>query len=118
MARSVLKMHFDSSSEDATKKLINRCIEKLDRPPIESSITKHSKEGYLATLEFFHNDSCSWSDVVVEVIDFGQRLGSGWKLFGNISSELNAVLSKDIADHISVSGLQWVELHISNENQT
>lgn len=71
----------------------------------------------MATLEFFHNDKYSWPEVVVEVIEFGQKLGNGWSLLGNISSESNAVLSKSSGHHIKISGLQWAEWQVLNELQ-
>jgi len=117
MPRSTWKLHLDSSSEESAKKIVNRCIGAFDHPPIESSIEKYSKGGYMATLEFFHNDKYSWSEVVVEVIEFGQRLGSGWSMFGNINNESNAVLSKNASNHISISGLQWAEWQVLNEHQ-
>jgi hypothetical protein len=117
MPRSSWKLHLDSSSEESAKKIVNRCIKAIDRPPIESSIKKYSKGGYMATMEFFHNDNYTWSEVVVEVIEFGQRLGTGWSLLGHISNESNAVLSKNIGNHISISGLQWAEWQISNDQR-
>jgi|GEM_PF-2852546 len=71
----------------------------------------------MATMEFFHNDQFSWSEVVLEVIEFGQRLGSGWSILGNISEESNAVLCKGIGNHIKISGLQWAEWQVLNEHQ-
>ena len=103
MSRSFWKLHLDSSSEETAKKIVNRCIKAFDRPPIESDIKKYSKGGYMVALEFYHNDQCSWSEVILEVIEFGQRLGSGWSLLGNIGNESNAVLSKQAGNHISIS---------------
>jgi len=117
MSRSTWKLHLDSSSEESAKKIINRCIKAFDRPPIESSIEKYSKGGYMATLEFFHNEDYSWPEVVLEVIEFGQRLGSGWSMLGKISNESNAVLSKSVGNHINISGLQWAEWQVFNERQ-
>ncbi|WP_428240078.1 hypothetical protein [Gynuella sp.] len=117
MPRSNWKLHLDSSSEESAKKTVNRCIKAFDRPPIESSLEKYSKGGYMATLEFFHSDQYSWAEVVVEVIEFGQRLGNGWSMFGNISHESNAVLSKNVGNHISVFGLEWAEWQVLNEPQ-
>jgi hypothetical protein len=117
MPRSHWKLHLDSSSEESARKIVNQCIKTFDRPPIESSITKYSKGGYMATLEFFHNNNYTWPEVVIEVIEFGQRLGSGWSLLGNINTESNAVLSKNVGNHINISGLQWVEWQLSHEQQ-
>ena len=117
MPRSIWKLHLDSSSEDSARKIVNRCIKAFERPPVESSIEKYSKGGYMATLEFFHNDQYSWSEVVVEVIEFGQKLGSGWCMLGNIRCESNAVLSKSVGNHIGISGLQWAEWNVFNEPQ-
>jgi hypothetical protein len=38
-------------------------------------------------------------------------------LLGHISNESNAVLSKNIGNHISISGLQWAEWQISNDQR-
>jgi len=71
----------------------------------------------MASLEFFHNDSFSWPEVVMEVMVFGQKLGTGWCLMGDIVHESNAVLSKQqSSSHISVSGVQWAEWQVLNEN--
>ncbi len=109
------KIHLDSSSEESARKVINRCIKAFGRPPIESSREKYYKGGYMATLEFFHNDEFSWPEVVVEVIDFGQRIGSGWSMLGDIKNESNAVLSKNAGAHICISGVQWAEWQVINE---
>ncbi|BBM02429.1 hypothetical protein [Microbulbifer sp. GL-2] len=117
MPRSIWKLHLDSSSEDSARKIVNRCIKAFGCPPSESTIEKYSKGGYMATLDLLHNDKYSWSEVVVEVIEFGQRLGGGWSMLGNISSESNAVLSKSVGNHIGISGLQWAEWLVLNEHQ-
>lgn len=115
MPRSTWKLHLDSSSEDSANKIINRCIKAFNRPPIESSFAIHSKGGYMAIMEFYHNDNLSWSEVVYETIEFGQRLGSGWSILGNISEESNAVLSKNAGNHIIIPGLNWAEWLVLNE---
>ena len=115
MPRSTWKLHLDSSSEDSANKITNRCIKAFDRSPIESSITKYPKGGYMVILEFYHNDNLSWSEVVYEIIEFGQRLGSGWSILGNISEESNAVISKNAGNHIIVPGVNWVEWLALNE---
>ncbi len=115
MPRSTLKLHLDSSSEESAKKIINRCINALDRPPTESSIEKYSKGGYMATLEFFHSENKSWPEIVIEIIGLGQRLGGGWSILGNIIDEFNVVLSKNAGNHICISGLQWAEWQVLNE---
>jgi hypothetical protein len=117
MPRSTWKFHLDSSSEESAKKIVNRCIKALNRPPVESSIEKYSKGGHMAILEFSHNDKYSWPEVVFEVIEFGQKLGGGWYLLGDIQNESNAVLSKNNGNRICISGLQWAEWQVSNESK-
>lgn len=115
MFKSTWKLHLDSSTEDSANKIIKRCIKAFDRPPIESSVTKYPKGGYMAIMEFYHNDNLTWSEVVYEIIAFGQRLGSGWSILGNISEESSAVLSKNAGNHIIIPGLNWAEWLILNE---
>lgn len=117
MPRSTWKLHLDSSSEESAKKIINRCIKAFNRPPIESSYEKYSKGGYMATLEFFHDDKYSWPEVVFEVIAFGQSIGSGWSVLGNIHDESNAIISKNVGNHISIPGVLWAEWVVTNEHQ-
>lgn len=101
---------------ESAKKILNKCIKAFNRPPMDSSIEKYYKGGYMATLEFYHYDELSWAEIVVEVIDFGQRVGSGWSILGgSINTESNAVLSKNIGNHISISGQQWAEWQVFNE---
>lgn len=115
MPKSIWKLHLDSSSEESAVKLVRRCIKAFDHPPVECSVERYSKGGFMAILEFFHNDQYSWPEIVVEVIEFGQRLGSGWSMLGNIDDECNAILSKKAGNHIRISGLQWAEWHVINE---
>ncbi len=115
MPRSTWKLHLDASTEESARKIINRCVKVLNRPPVESSFEKYYKGGYMATLEIFHDEKYTWPQVVVEVIEFGQRLGSGWSILGDIQNESNAVLSKNVGNHIRISGLQWAEWQVINE---
>ena len=83
---------------------------------MDSTIQKYFKGGYIATLEFNHFDELSWPEIVIEVIEFGQRIGSGWTITGNISEESNAVLSKKAGSKITISGLEWAEWQVSKNN--
>lgn len=118
MPRSYWKIHLDSKSEESAKIIINRCIKIFGRQPVDSSLELYFKGGFMGTLVFFHNESISWPEVVMEVMVLGQKLGTGWCLFGNIAHESNAVLSKqDSSSHISVSGVQWAEWQVDSENE-
>ena len=115
MPRSIWKLHLDSSSEEAAKKVLNRCIKAIERPPMDLEIEKYPKGGFMATFELFHRENISWSELVLEVIEFSQKLGGGWSLLGNIKSELNGVLSKSVGNHVDISGLYWAEYQVLNE---
>lgn len=115
MPRSSWKLNIDASTELGAKKVINRCIKSLGRPPVESRIEKYTKGGYMATLEFYHHDKLSWPEIVFEVISFGESLGVGWVLMGNIACDPSAVLSKESTAKISVPGLVWAEWQVSSE---
>ena len=109
MPKSIWKLHANATSEHAANKIVNQCIESLNYFPITQNLEKYEKGGYMATVIFFHKDGSSWSDFVVEIIALGQRLGSGWSIYGNIYEESNAVLSKNVGNHIRIKGLDWAE---------
>ena len=67
----------------------------------------------MAVLEFYHDDSLSWQELVFEVLLFAQKLGSGWSLLGSMEDDPSAVLSKDLHAKISISGLTWAEWQLS-----
>ena len=117
MPRSIWKLDLDAKREESTKKVVNSCIKALDRPPIESKIESYSKGGFMATLEFYHNEKLSWPEIIFEVMQFSQQLGTGWLVLGNIASEYNAILSKQPASNFRLSGIQWAECAISNEQK-
>lgn len=116
MPRSIWKLHLDTSSEDSAKKVVNRCVKAIGRPPLDLKIEKYAKGGFMVVFELFHNENNSWSELVIEVIEFSQRLGGGWRLLGNITNELNGVLSKSVGNHVIISGLDWAEYQVLNEN--
>jgi len=116
MPRSYWKLHLDTKKEVSAKILVNKCVKKIGRLPIEIEITEYSKGGYMADLQIFHDDSLSWPEVVTEVIDFGQTLGGSWSLFGQINSNPNAVLSNKCSNsRIVVPGLLWASWEVIKE---
>lgn len=118
MACSIWRLHLDSSSEPSASKIINRCIQAFGQTPTELKLEKYDKGGYIATLKFLHNEINTWSEQVIEVIELGQKLGSGWSLFGNIQDEFDAVLSQESGHHIRISGLKWVACQLNYEEKT
>ena len=115
MPRSLWKLHLDSSSVESAKKVMNSCVRAFGRSPLETSLEPYQKGGYMARLEFNHNDNYTWPEIVCEVIEFGQKLGSGWRQYGDIREESIAVLNKLSGDHVSIPGLQWAEWSVLNE---
>lgn len=115
MARSYWKLHLNSQSKEGAKKILNNRIKAINRLPMESTIEKYFKGGYMATLEFNHYEELSWPEVLVEVIEFGQKIGGSWALTGKIGMDPSAILSKNAGSHISISGLEWAEWQVSNE---
>ena len=71
----------------------------------------------MCTLEFYHYDELTWPEIVFELIQFTQKLGSGWSLVGNIDSEFSAILSRQSGNHIIISGLQWAEWQVINPHE-
>ncbi len=117
MPRSYWKLHLDSSKEVNARKVFNQCLKAFDRPALETSLSEYSKGGYMATAEFSHSEKLSWPEIVLEVIEFGQKIGNGWLVLGDIKEESNAVLNKGASSNVSVAGLLWAEWHVSNEIQ-
>ncbi len=115
MPRSHWKLHLNASTESSAKKIVNRCIKLLGRPPIESKIEKYHKGGYMAILQFYHDDKLEWPEIIYEVISFSEHLGIGWVILGSVSSDPCGVLSMETSAKISVSGLLWAEWQVINE---
>lgn len=116
MARSHWKLHLNAKTDISANKIVNKCIKAIGRLPIESNISPYSKGGYMATLQLYHDENLQWSELVIEVINLSQSIGSGWCMFGQIDSSPSAVLSKESScSHISISGLLWAEWQVINE---
>ncbi|WP_293743924.1 hypothetical protein [uncultured Acinetobacter sp.] len=109
MPKSIWKLHLNATSERSAQKIIKKCIDVFERVPISLKIEKYNKGGYMATLELAHDENYSWSELVLEIIALGQRLGSGWSIYGNINDDPSAVLSKSMGNHIRVSGVDWAD---------
>jgi len=115
MPRSYWKLHLNSDKEKNAKAIVNRCIKLFDRLPIESEINKYTKGGFMADLQFFHDEEMKWSEVVLEVITLGECLGSGWLLTGKISENPSGILSNQSpSSTIKEAGLNWVLWEIEN----
>lgn len=109
MPKSIWKLNVNVTSERSAQKIIQQCIDVFERVPISLKIEKYNKGGYMATLEFGHEEKAIWSALVIEVIALGQHLGSGWSMYGNINDDPSAVLSKSMGNHIRVSGVDWAD---------
>lgn len=75
MPRSHWKLHLDVNRQEAAEAILGKCVIAFDRPPIESKLEAYAKGGYMAVLEFFHNDDLSWQEQVFEVLLFAQKFG-------------------------------------------
>ena len=117
MPRSHWKLNIDASNDSNASIVMNKCIKLLVRPPVQSNIQKYSKGGYMAKLEFYHDDKLNWPEIVYEIICFGEKLGSGWVLLGDIEREPIGMLSKNINAKIKVQGLHWAEWQVTNESK-
>lgn len=115
MPRSHWKLHLDVDRQDAAEAILGKCVIAFDRPPIESKLEAYAKGGYMAKLEFFHNDDLSWQEQVFEILLFAQKLGVGWSLLGSVQEDPSGVLSKDAGARISMVGLSWAEWQLFNE---
>lgn len=110
MAYSYWKLHIDASKEQSARKVLNGCIKALGRPPLELGMNEYSKGGYMASLKLFHDEKMEWPELVYEVLSFGERIGNGWLLIGNVAESPSAVLNVESSSaHSRVSGLSWAE---------
>ena len=108
MPQSHWKLIFDANKEASARKLLNQCVSLIERPPLEFNIEPYHKGGYSASLSFSHYEKKDWSHAVLEVIDFGQRLGGSWVILGDIKTDPSGVLDgSDSNNHIRVPGLTW-----------
>lgn len=115
MPRSIWRINISSEKEDNAKKVLNSIIKTIGRPPVESKIEKYSKGGHMATMQFYHSDNLSWPEVVYEVIEFSENLGSGWLLLGNVGDDPSGVLSNEGESRFSMSGISWAEWQVIRE---
>ena len=109
MNRTYWKIHLDCSKEKSAKKLLNLVIKQLGNPPLNPSLQPYSKGGFMVTFELSHSNCNSYSQLVVEAIQHGQKLGGGWLINGNILDDISAVLSTNTGSKSFISGLDWAE---------
>ncbi|WP_336936305.1 hypothetical protein [Acinetobacter beijerinckii] len=109
MPKSIWKLHVNSTSERSAQKIVHQCIDIFERVPTSFKIEKYNKGGCMATLEFVYEENVVWSALVIEIIGLSQCIGTGWSMYGNIYDDPSAVLSKNIGNHIRVSGIEWAE---------
>lgn len=67
----------------------------------------------MATFMLEHGKMLQWAEVVIEMIELGQRLGRGWMTIGDITVEADAILSTHTGGKVSISGLEWAEWVVS-----
>ena len=74
------------------------------RPAFESE--PYPDGGFVGRFICDHDDG--WNDVVVDLISAGQRIGTGWVLYGDVRSELEALLSKSAGARFHVPSVTMV----------
>jgi len=115
MPRSHWKINIDAKNESNASKVVNKCIKELGRPPVDSAIEEYSKGGYMAILQFYHDDTLEWPEIVYEIILFSEKLGAGWSLLGSITNEPFGILSKENGAKIKIPGILWAEWQITHD---
>jgi len=66
----------------------------------------------MVSFRLFHSTELSWSEVVLELLEFGQRLGGGWLIIGDIRHEVSAVLAVSDTSKSAIDGLDWAEWQV------
>ncbi len=116
MPYSRWKLIFDSEKKESARKVLNQCLKLLPRPAMDITLDLYHKGGHQAHFYFYHDEKKEWANAVLEVIDFGQRLGNSWSLAGSVLDDVSGVLSKDISHtRIVVSGLVWANWTLNKE---
>ena len=107
--KSRWKVWVDCGTNEKAERAIARTFE-LALPDMRSAfeVDLYLKGGFVGRYLCDHDGR--WNDVVVDLISAGQRLGTGWVLYGDVRSELEAMLSKSTGArfHVpSVTTVSW-----------
>ena len=116
MPYSQWKLIFESEKKESARKVLNQCLKLLPQPAMDITLESYHKGGHEAQFYFYHDEKKEWANAVLEVIDFGQRLGNSWSLVGSILDDASGVLSKEIPNtRIIASGLIWANWTLTKE---
>jgi hypothetical protein len=119
MPYSQWKLIFESEKKESAQKVMNQCLKLIPRPAMDISLSPYHKGGYEGNFYFYHDEKNEWSQSVLEVIDFGQRIGGSWVLTGTILDSPSGVLSKEIPHtRIKAAGLIWASWQLTQEMNT
>ena len=115
MPRSFWRLHINSDKKENAETAVNRCVKLLNRSPVEVELYKYSNGGFMSDLQFFHDEDLSWPQLVFDLLEMGERIGTGWLLSGKISMNPSGTLNSiSPATTVKEAGLNWVSWEIEN----
>ncbi|WP_165248253.1 hypothetical protein [Paludisphaera soli] len=110
--RSFWKIWTDARSEAKTLRLFEQVRRNLDREALDRSIEPYPKlQGFVAAF-WVEPEGGTWNDQVVEVIALGQRVGYGWRLSGDILTDVDGWSNES-----NVSGVRSIQLMLDSRWQ-
>ena len=116
MTESYWKLHIDASSKHKASRVVDKCLERIGRHPLEQSLEKYHKGGFMAIMKLPHDQEQDWPSIIYEMLILGEQLGTGWLLMGSVSDDPAAVISiENQSTSINVPGLSWAEWQIIHE---
>ena len=106
------KVWTDATTEVKTRRVLSRILERLRVPAELESIDAYPKiDGHVAAFTV-QLQAERWPDLVLEGLQLGQRVGSGWCVSGSLTQDITAS-----SNHVSVAGvvlLEWSLLRTGN----
>lgn len=97
----------DTNSEKSAGRVLARFADEISEEIENVMIEEHHDGGHV--IQFgISLKSTSWSDAVVESIEYGQRVGYGWNLGGSVRDDPDAFCSK-----FRVVGITSASWHLS-----
>jgi hypothetical protein len=102
---SIWKVWCDSKHLNDACLLLHRMKMQLQAETIDESIKPCHKGGHVVCFSVKHQTS-NWSEFVVQVLEFGQRVAYEWMLTGDVRTQLDGWSNK--ARVSGIQSVQWI----------
>ena len=101
--KSFWKFWCDAKNNKNASNLLQQVKRELAVGVSEEKVDAYHKGGFVVSFCVDH-DVNQWNDFVVEVIAFGQRVGYGWSLSGDINQQVDGWSNES-----RISGIQSIQ---------